>query len=274
MPDIIIPNTFVDGAASNAEQVSENTYLPKSTPDNLEVINGRLTNPNRDGWSINREDVRRGHFSQSNMVAATANQDFFDDTFLGVDRTPPLGFPDVPAIKEAKVIPGCGVAFYVPWESCTTILTWHLSLIVDVNQVLPLHKTDGSPYSVTGELGGAVYQDGITMLMLFLDGLPTYAIRRTILNGASAMAYDPLTPGVYNNNAYVPDTRDWTGNLVFDNSAGGQIGAGNIPIANWPNQEGWHTADIRIVFPPNESSGVGVRQVRVKTRRMGYTLIR
>ncbi len=277
MPDITIPNTFVDGAASNAEQVSENTYLPKNTPDNLEVINGRLTNPNRDGWSIDREDVRRGHFSQSTMVAATANQDFFDDTFLGVERSPPSGFPTQEAIEEAKVIPGCGVSFYVPWNVQATVLTWHISLIVDVDQRAPAYKYT-APYGLRGGAldpsGALIYNDGEVVLMLFLDGLPTYAIRRTILNGASSMAHDPATPGTYNNNMYTPDTRDWTGNLLFDSSVGDQIGLGNIPLENRPYREGWHTADIRIVFPPNQGIGLGVRQVRVKTRRMGYTIIR
>lgn len=268
MPNITIPNTFVDGAASNAEQVSENTYLPKSTPDNLEVINGRLTNPNRDGWSIDREDVRRGHFSQSNMVAATANQDFFENTFGGVDRT---GFPLQKDIEEAKVIPGCGVSFYVPWQVQATVLTWHVSLVVDAEQTDRNKKTT-APYSLTGD-NAPVYQDGQVLLMLFINGLPTYAIRRTILNGAASMAFDNSTPGLYNNNLYAPDTRDWTGNFLFDQTVGG-LGGLNFGQEYWPVFEGWHTADIRIVFPPNSGSGVGVRQVRVKTRRMGYTLIR
>lgn len=280
MPIITIPNTFVDGAVSNAEQVSENTYLPKNTPDNLEVINGRLTNPNRDGWSIGREDVRRGHFSQSTMVAATANQDFFDNTFIGVDGDPSV-FPAQEALEEAKVIPGCGISFYVPWTVQATILTWHISLIVDVNQTAPEYKYT-IPYSIMGGTGSVhpgggpeIYQDGEVVLMLYINGLPIYPIRRTILNGASSMAYNPATPGVYNNNMYTPDTRDWTGNLLFDSTLGPVFSAGfAFHQDNWPIYEGWHTADIRIVFPPNSGAGLGVKQVRVKTRRMGYTLIR
>ena len=272
MPDITLPHTFVDGQVADADQASNNTYLPKATPDNPEVINGRLTNPNRDGWTIDRQDVRRGHFSQSSMVAATANQDFFDDTFKGQATT---GFPTTSAFEEAKVIPGCGISFYVPWTVQSVVFTWHVTTIVDAGFTAASIKT-AAPWSISGNPNN-FYPDGLpntnmAFLMLYINDLPIYAIRRVVLNGAATMSSDPATPGTYNNHYYAPDTRDWTGSFVFDNTVGAQLTS--FPVTEYPTFEGWHTADIRLVFPANTGAGVGVKQVRVKTRRMGYTIIR
>jgi hypothetical protein len=270
MPDITLPHTFVDGQVADADQASNNTYLPKLVPDNPEVINGRLTNPNRDGWNIDRQDVRRGHFSQASMVSATANQDFFDDTFKGQAVS---GFPSISAYREAKVVPGCGISFYVPWTVQAVIFTWHVTAIVDAGYTAPAFKLSGS-LSLSGSGLSSYYTAGVAFLMLFINDLPIYPIRRVILNGAATMSSNPATPGVYNNNYNAPDTRDWSGSFVFDNTVGAQLTPTNFPVTEYPTFEGWHNADIRLVFPANTAAGVGVKQVRVKTRRMGYTIIR
>ena len=286
MPDITLPFVFVDGLVADADQVSENTYLPKAVPASLDVMNGRLSNTNRDGWSIDREDVRRGHFSQSKMVGATANLDYFDDTFRGVNRTidPVDTQPTISGAwwDEAKAIAGCGISFYVPWTVKAVVFTWHITLIVDAGHTAANIKnstSSGPRYSIAGGLvGGAAapfYSEGAVGLILFINGLPIHPIQRIMLNGASTIAYDPaVNPPTYNNTYFAPDTRDWTGSFLFDATAGGQLGLINFPLVNFPIFEGWHTADIRIAFPPNAAPGDGVKQVRVKTRRMGYTLIR
>ena len=267
MPDITLPNTFTDASPADAELASENTYLPKATSDNLEVINGRLTNPNRDGWSLGREDVRRGHFSQSGQVAATANQDYFDDNVTLSDFPSPTY--DVGDLEEqALAIPGCSVSFFVPWTMTAVLLNWHLSLITDAGRLIK--------YSPTA----ATYAIGSTRLQLFVDGFPVRAIQRRMRDGNTTMAYDPIgDPGVYNNDYSRPDTRAWSGSFLYDSSLGSTIiPPGNTNLIN----RGWHTASIRIVFPKFEETGdplpavpgVGVKQARVKTRRMGYTLIR
>ena len=262
MPDITIPNTFADGAVADADLAMENTYLPKLVPDNLEVINGRLTNPNRDGWDLTPADVRAGHFSQSGQVAATANQDYFDD-FLTLTNTSTIG-----AIQnQSMAIPGCSITFFVPWTVTAVVLNWHLSIITDCGRLAP--HTPGSHF-----------QEGKTWLQLFVDGYPVHAVRRAMADGNWSMAYDPASPDDFHNDYVRTDTRDWSGSFVYDYSLGSTI----IP-AGQPNyiSRGWHTASIRIAFPPLSTLGVapfspvpgtGVKQARVKTRRMGYTLIR
>jgi hypothetical protein len=264
MPDITIPNTFVDGASADAEQVMENAYLPKLIPDNLEVINGRLTNPNRDGWSIASSDVRQGHFSQAEQVSATANQDYFDD-FLTMASTGTIGDFQY----QAMAIPGCSISFYVPWQVTAVELNWHLSIITDAFKTVPLYPDQGGTRNFQGN----------TWLMLFIDGYPVPQITRKMKDGNHTMAYDSASPGTYNNYYQIPDTRHWSGSFLYDSSLGSTI----IPPGNLNYIErGWHTASIRIAFPPlNRTAllntpipGSGIQQARVKTRRMSYTLIR
>lgn len=282
MPDITIPNVFADGSPADAEQVSENTYLPKLSPDNPEVMNGRLTNPNRDGWSIDRQDVRRGHFSKTNMVSATANQDFFDDLYIG-QGVP--GFPSGAFWEDAQVIPGCAVTFYVPWTVRAVSLTWHLTAVVDANVTATNNagntiKADSDPvdpFSIDGRK--PFYNLGPARLMLFINDLPVFPVQRFLINGAASMAYDPTAPGTYYNHYYAPDTRDWSGSFVFDAQTGAQLPNFNpLSTSDYPINRGWHTADIRLVYPAYDESlallNSGVKQVRVKTRRMGYTIIR
>ena len=273
MPDITIPNVCADGSPADAEQVSENTYLPKLSPDNPEAMNGRLTNPNRDGWSIDRQDVRRGHFSKTDMVSATANQAFFDDLYIG-QGVP--GFPSGAFWEDAQVIPGCAVTFYVPWTVRAVSLTWHLTAVVDANVTAPNVKV-GPNYSISGN-PNPFYNLGPARLMLFINDLPVFPVQRFLLNGAASMAYDPAAPGTYYNHYYAPDTRDWSGSFVFDAQTGAQLPNFAADITTYPIFRGWHTADIRLVYPAYDESlallNSGVKQVRVKTRRMGYTIIR
>ena len=284
MPDITIPNVFSDGSPADAEQVSENTYLPKdiASIDNPEVINGKLTNPNRDGWSIDSQDVRRGHFSDSRMVSATANQDFFDDVYLGQAVS---GFPTGTWWEDAQVIPGCAVTFYVPWTVRAVSLTWHLTAVVDAavadvnsaTNTIKRYDGAGDPYSISG-LPAPYYDEGPARLMLFINDLPVFPVQRFLLNGAASMAYDLAEPQEYYNEYYAPDTRDWSGSFLFDVNTGAQLS--NFLLTQFPIFRGWHTADIRLVFPAYDTAAAatdgtgGIKQVRVKTRRMGYTIIR
>tara|TARA_R100000951_G_C2650546_1_gene184217 strand:+ start:661 stop:1521 length:861 start_codon:yes stop_codon:yes gene_type:complete len=286
MPDITIPNTFADGAVADAEQVSENTYLPKVSPDNPSVMNGDLTNPNRDGWTINSQDVRRDHFSKSTMVSATANQDFFNDLYLGQSNST---FPySLEWWKEAQVIPGCAVTFYTPAIITAVSLTWHVSLVIDANvqDVNNGNKTIKSysgaaadNYSLAG-LSKPYYDLGKARLILFINDLPVFPMQRILLNGAASMSYDPTNPERYQNHYYGPDTRDWSASFVWDENMLSQNP--NFDLTKAPIYRGWHTADLRLILPPYDEQASpattdgtgGVRQVRVKSRRMGYTLIR
>jgi len=263
MPNITIPNTpLVDGAVADADPVMRDVYSPNLVPNSLEVINGKLTNPNRDGWTIAPDDVRRGHFSQSGTASATANQDFFDD-FLTLTNTSTTG-----AIQDQSMpIPGCSITFFVPWQVTAVALNWHLSLITDAGQLTP---NTTAPH----------FQAGKTWLQLFVDGYPVHAVRRAMADGNWSMAYDPASPDDFHNDYVRTDTRDWSGSFVYDSSLGSTI----IPPGNLNYIErGWHTASIRIAFPPLELlpispytpvPGSGIKQARVKSRRMGYTLIR
>ena len=286
MPDIVIPNVFTNGTVADAEQVSENTYLPKdpSTVDNPSVINGDLTNPNRDGWTISSQDVRRDHFSKSTMVSATANQDFFNDLYIGQSAS---GFPSGEWWEDAQVIPGCAVTFYTPTLMTALSLTWNISLVIDSNvqvrnsndKTIKEYNAVGDPYSLSG-VAAPYYDIGQARLILFINDLPVFPMQRIMLTGAASMAYDPNDPDFYYNNYYGPDTRDWCASFVWDMNMLSQNP--NFDITKAPIYRGWHTADIRLVFPaydekaspPTLDGTDGVRHVRVKTRRMGYTLIR
>tara|TARA_Y100000361_G_scaffold151083_2_gene167832 strand:- start:1443 stop:2303 length:861 start_codon:yes stop_codon:yes gene_type:complete len=286
MPNITIPNVFVDGSSADADQASENTYLPKVPPDNLAVMNGGLDDDNRDGWIIENQDVRRGHFSRSGMVSATANQDFFDDLFIGQGVS---GFPSGTWWDDAQVIPGCSVTFHIPWGGVPAVravnFTWHLTAVVDAavsdtnsgSGSLKRFNAAGDPYSIAG-ISQGFYDKGDARLMLFINGFPVFPVQRYLLNGAASMAYDPANPGDYYNEYYAPDTRDWSGSFTFEANVATQLGGEFTNPLNWPIVRGWHTADIRLVLPAYDGTSTdatgGVRQVRVKTRRMGYTIIR
>tara|TARA_Y100000401_G_scaffold117515_1_gene126774 strand:+ start:3021 stop:3845 length:825 start_codon:yes stop_codon:yes gene_type:complete len=274
MPDITIPNTFVDGSTADAEQAMENVYLPKLVPDNLSVINGQLDNPNRDGWSLTREDVRRGHYSQSQMTAATANQDFFNDMFKDISRTSPVLVNDdgtfTPQLQPRMLtIPGCATSFYVPWTVSAVAISWHVSLIMDVGY---LEFPPG--------VNQFDYDQSWAFLQLYVDGLPIDAVKRSLIAGARTMAHDRAEPATFNNEFMAPDTRNWSGSFVWDSSV--QPSTGGVA---WPagitrlNARGWHTVELRLGFYGREQYVIGtplagVKQVRVKTRRMGYSLIR
>ena len=286
MADITIPNIFIDGATAEADKVSENTHLPKLSPDNLSVMNGDLTNPNRDGWSIDSQDVRRGHFSKSKMVSATANQDFFNDLYLGQSSSGLTG----EWWEDAQVIPGCAINFYTPTIITAVALTWNISLIIDANVQVKNHASKtikansghaSDPYSLAG-VSKPYYDLGEARLILFINGLPVFPMQRILLNGAASMAYDPTAPDEFCNHYYGPDTRDWCASFLFDTNTGAQLANFASDVTTYPIFRGWHTADIRLVFPayneqaspPTVDGSEGTRHVRVKTRRMGYTLIR
>lgn len=296
MPDIIIPNTFVDGVAADADLAMENTYLPKALPDNPEVINGRLTNPNRDGWTIGREDVRRGHFSESRMVGATANQDYFPDFYEQVPPIEPYQL-DVERLKRALVVPGCGISFYVPWTVTAVALNWHVSLITDRGQLNGSWPTapwlappGGANHQGVGPSAENSRVEGDTWLALFIDGHPVLSVRRRFINGHRTMAYDRNKPinksigaryGGFWYDHQRPDHRFWTGSFVYDYSIPAPGAIGSLLPSGATNyiEPGWHTASIRIMFYPYNNAEdfvdqAGIKQARVKTRRMGYTLIR
>ena len=261
MPNINIPNTpLVDGATADADSIMADVYSPHISPNSLEVINGKLTNANRNGWTITRDDVRGGHFSQSNTVAATANQDYFDD-FLTLTNTGTVGRFE----EQSMAIPGCSISFFVPWTVSAVSLSWHLSVITDCAKTAPIYAP-GTNFS----------NEGKTWLMLFIDGYPVTTIRRFLFDGNQTMAYSPSNPDTFYNHYTVPDTRDWSGSFIYDYNTSGILPGGAPRL----NTKGWHTASIRVAFPPvDEVGGVtipgsGVNQVRVKTRRMGYSLIR
>jgi len=263
MPNITIPNTpLVDGTVADADPIMSDVYSPNLTPNSLAVINGQLDNVNRDGSNIQRSDVRAGHFSQSGQVAATANQDYFDD-FLTLTSTSTTGHYET----QSMAIPGCSITFFVPWTVTAVVLNWHLSIITDALKTVPIYPP------------GSYNFEGKTWLMLFIDGYPVEQVRRYMKDGNHIMAYDVTAPDTFNNYYTKPDTRDWSGSFVYDASLGSTI----IPPGNVNYiARGWHTASIRIAFPPVAINpignvpipGSGIKQARVKTRRMSYTLIR
>lgn len=306
MPDIPAFVPLVDGAAADADTVSERLYEPKLTPDSLAVTNGQITNANRlAGWDIDRSLARKGFMSKGRTVGATANQDYFDD--LVKDGETDITFN--PLNTSDIAIPGCCVSFQVlPLD--TTVFSgdvvaisfnWHISLISafkpptlllgPANTSLPPGVgTQGNWPGVDGnfEAGRMINPTQNIELIFYINDFPVPQLTRRFTQGRQGIVWGDEFPSCQFNDIVLPDTRHWSGSFIFDNTTASKITGfpsgfnPNEPITN-PMRPGWHTASIRLRFvsegeiPSGETTtatNVGTQQVRVKTRRMSYTLIR
>ena len=183
MPDITIPNTFTDGTTTNATLVAENFYAPNAaTPDSLEVINGQLTDANREtspAWDIEKEMIRPGALSGGEAVGSTMALDFFGSASEEGDY-PSSGFVhgewNNTTNDEAELyrpIPGGSVQFYLPYTPSIFIAHW---------QVMISHTGNDD----TAGVPPLEY----TLLKLFVDGVPgTNQVRTIYPAGTSYSRY-------------------------------------------------------------------------------------
>jgi hypothetical protein len=268
MPDIthpLVATPFVAGDVLDPVRVADGLYEPKSTPDNMGVMNGFLDEDNlATPYTVDYRLVRPGSFTTAKSVGQTANFDFFSDFFQGDYRS------NVYSECYDRALTAVGIRFYVPYDCTTIMLTWHVGLVVD-GQHLHLGSsgailedadniTEAAPDDAGGVLataaawrgGGAAGTNELsnsTLLSLFLDGTQEGSINRQIRIGKQSMTgskyvtgtnkLKPLSDGGaagvsrhYWNHSRFPDHRWWSGHFNVD--------SGTMLT------KGWHTASIRV----------------------------
>ena len=122
MPDITYPGTFPysTGDVAAAADVQGLVYNPSSLAASLGVINGLLDVDNVSTQvQIEAEHTQRGSHIRQQAVAGTLPLDYFDDIFGDHDGS---SF-DRLDLDEARVIPGTGIDFYMPWRGYV-LVTW------------------------------------------------------------------------------------------------------------------------------------------------------
>lgn len=267
MPDITLPNTFVNNSVAAAAEATENLYTPRSTPDNFEVINGRLTRANFEelGVKVEREMVRSKQFSVGSTSGATANQDFFHDLYQGAwDIATPSEAAD-----RAIAIPGACKTFHNPYNTASMVyISWHVGILVD-------HDVE-----LTGATVATFLPTGDTRLLLFINGVAVSQISRQIMHSRRTCARSVGPPGANYVDALLPDQRFWSGHFCVDAANVAALGLNVLGIN--PLVKGHHTAEIRLALGEQglQSTGAGsvpptrALHARIKTRRMTALVIR
>lgn len=118
MSDIVLPALPGTGAASDADLLSQIIYKPDNSgsPPSFEAIN-HLTNANlQAGQTLDRTKIRRRAAGDGRMIGQTGNIDFFYQIFPADD-----------SMQGAyTAIPGCGIAFYLPYDARIVIFTYQI----------------------------------------------------------------------------------------------------------------------------------------------------
>lgn len=286
MPDIVFPNTFVAGTVLDPADVQGNTYKPESTPQTLEVINGRLDQANLGAAeTIGRNEVRRRANATALTRGHTANLDFYDDLFQG-DYVA-NNYDDAIAMGQVVV----GTTFYIPYDCEAVYLSWHVGLIIDAGYVysdrvpgISEGDSDGDGVPDTAGLSQLATEEGNTLLTLHIDGHDVQQVSRRLWSGHDTMlgttfytvgdVLKSLPTGAHPeeqwNDPLVPDHRWWSGHCVIDQTNGTDF----IPPGTTQfHTKGWHTLDIRVTLGNwtfDFGSGLvkkTVKQVKFKTCR-------
>jgi len=297
MGTITYPNTITAGTVTSAEEVRENLFQAKSTPDSLAVINGDLDWDNLPAaWQedIPKEAVRRGSFTAPQTGGSTNNLDYFSELFQGDwDET---SWTD--SRERAVVVAGAARKFRIPWDDCSAVLiSFRIEVVVDggyfysvEDEGLGDHEEgryfDGTDTAVddmifnsgSGGTNGApddigTYQNGDfpgeTRLMLFYDGQPVKGVERRIVDGVVGLAtpfnYSDEIPNF--NSGRTPYTRHWSCSAIID--ADGPFSTGAFQLSAGAADElakGYHSASIRLSHKKSH--------VRVRTRHLTVIPIR
>jgi hypothetical protein len=287
MPDITFPKTFTTGDLLESVKIQSNIYRPESTPQTLEVINGRLDQDNlAAATDVGPEVVRRGTNATAITRGHTANIDFYDDMFQGDYVADTYS----EAIPKGQVV--VGTTFYVPYRCQAIYLSWHVSLIIDAGLVYSLtagpaaSEGNSVPYEDVDATGLAQLsvEPGNTLLVLHIDGHPIKPMSRRIKHGHTTMLgttyYDTTVPAEIKsmptgavakdqfNDPLQPDHRWWSGHCVIDRENDTVFLPSGAPHYY---SKGWHTLDIRVtlgnwVFPVTLDQKTA-KQVKFKTCR-------
>lgn len=273
MGDISYPNTISVGTVVS-EDVRENLFVPKSTPDSLAVIDGFLDEDNLASAvssEIPKGLVRRGSFTRPETTGSTLNLDYFREPF---DGSWTMSWDA--AQERALAIPGCTRRFNIPWDDCKAVyISFRLEVVVDAGYGFDVGNGD---YYDTRDNSGTLLDDGSftggtygvnsdypgeTRLMLFYDGEPVKGVSRIIQNGVQGVAKPFNYSGTVDNpnDPMFSAVRHWSGSAIIDPN--GPFGSGSYQLsASAADQlaKGFHNVSIRIAHQ--------VYQVRVRTRHI------
>jgi hypothetical protein len=250
MPLIPSPTPLVDGAVASSEAVDEVLYRPLATPDNFEVINGRLDSTNATGVTVSNSKVQSGAFTLAEQVGATGRNDYFYQLFEGV-TLPQIGSGPVAAAADLDntsgasvgnylftnsdyvIIPAAAKHFYLPRTS-NVLLFWHVET-----------EAENLPYAAPPKVATTdpLAQNDSLSLKLFLDGQPVSNERRQLKATRNLLYGIPASAAQQN-----PYRRKWSGHCIVQLAAG------------------WHNAGIGIAHQ--------VYHVRTTTKRFGYVALR
>ena len=139
MPALILANDFVAGVALSSTAWNNNLYRASSPNASFEIINGHLDAVNMDAtWpEVLPEQVQRGAYGDMGFVAGTANLDYFNEWFRGIDTSTPTDtYPTRPL-----PVPGANATFHVA-EASMVVLSWTAfwtSISADATEQTRLH---------------------------------------------------------------------------------------------------------------------------------------
>jgi hypothetical protein len=162
MPNITIANNFTNGATSSADDVMENIYQPKTTPDSLDVINGKIDADNvAAGVTLGRHKFQPFTFGKAFMAGATANLDLWESRWWqGIALT--SGDRD----SEFLPIPGASVTYYQPYDCTLVLIEWQISWGSDsqatgTNTPIKLFTTTNGSENATRRQAGIAVSGGL-----------------------------------------------------------------------------------------------------------------
>ena len=250
MPLIPSPSPLVDGTAASSEAVDEVLYRPLATPNNFEVINGRLDSANAPGVNVSNSHVQAGAFTSGEQVGATGRNDYFYNIFEGI-VLPQFGGAVITNVADLDnlsgatkefyqftdsdhlFIPGAAKSFYLP-RTCNVLLFWH----VETEAINPGPGQGSAPTT-----DSAAQNDSLS-LKLFLDGQPVANERRQMKCSTPL----PSSLVFISSGELKYYRRKWSGHCIVQLTAG------------------WHNAGIGIAHQ--------VYHVRTTTKRFGYVALR
>lgn len=205
MPDITFPNTFT-ATTTDPSAVMENLFMPNSTPDSLDVINGWLDSDNlNSGVEIEYEHLKPGSTAQVGTTGGTATLDFFHQV-LGDAALHYDGHTTADTDGDFIPIPRAARTFYLKHAYNRLVLFWHISWHTDA----AWQASTGNPQT-----------SAPAVIKLFIDGTAQEVERRINMGGVDWGPGTKVYSGLRGSH--------WTGHTVIRNPA-----------------QGWHTVSLRL----------------------------
>tara|TARA_R110002020_G_scaffold21537_14_gene73112 strand:- start:313 stop:1071 length:759 start_codon:yes stop_codon:yes gene_type:complete len=243
MPDITVPNTFVSGSTSSAQEVAENIYEPTTPPNTLEVGNGRLDKDNLEAVSplISHDMVRRSSFAAPRSSGSTANFDFFEEIFVG-DGWSLDNFRT--SFDRGIGVHGVSASIYTPWPATAVYIAWNIVAIIDDAVEHP-----GGAVSIT-----LPAPQGKHLLIPGVNGVRLPALARRVKESTLTLVERPTPSDEAMQDAVQPDQRLFSGHLMVDSVNLSELG---LTGTKSPLAPGYHTFEVRLASK--------ARHVRIKS---------